>query len=123
MVFEPIRQAGLTAHLIDRSARRRPLAQVLYERRTMKILLIRRLVAVGLTVAAVAGGAAACSTSSSGGASPGASGGGGTYVVWDPYPQFDDSSAWVRLLQGCGSGAGVVVKRTAFDTTDLTSKV
>jgi multiple sugar transport system substrate-binding protein len=43
--------------------------------------------------------------------------------LWDPYPQFDNSSAWVQLLDKCGSSAGVSVKRTAFDTTDLTSKV
>jgi multiple sugar transport system substrate-binding protein len=77
----------------------------------------------GLAAVVVVGGVAACSTSSSGGSSGGASAGsGGTYTVWDPYPQFDDSSAWVQLLQKCGSGAGVSVKRTAFDTTDLTSK-
>ncbi len=78
-----------------------------------------------VTGVAVVAGLGACSTSSpSGGTSAGASaGGGGTYTVWDPYPQFDDSSAWVQLLQKCGTGAGATVKRTAFDTTDLTSKV
>jgi len=66
-------------------------------------------------------GAAACSTSSSGsGAGSGASG--GTYTVWDPYPQFTDSSAWVQLLDKCGSQAGVTIKRTGYDTTSLTSK-
>jgi multiple sugar transport system substrate-binding protein len=48
--------------------------------------------------------------------------GGGTYNIWDPYPQFDDSSDWVKLLQKCGTDAGVTVKRTGFDTTDLTNK-
>jgi multiple sugar transport system substrate-binding protein len=48
--------------------------------------------------------------------------GGGTYTIWDPYPQFDNSSAWVKLLNDCGTKAGVTVKRTAFDTSDLTSK-
>jgi multiple sugar transport system substrate-binding protein len=33
------------------------------------------------------------------------------------------SSAWVHLLDSCGSRAGVSIKRTAYDTTDLTSKV
>ncbi|MBR7840033.1 sugar ABC transporter substrate-binding protein, partial [Actinospica durhamensis] len=42
--------------------------------------------------------------------------------MWDPYPQFDSSSAWVKLLDKCGSAAGVGVKRTSFDTTALTSK-
>jgi multiple sugar transport system substrate-binding protein len=68
----------------------------------------------------LAGGLAACSSSSNS-----SSGGdtGGTYTIWDPYPQFDDSSAWVQLLKKCGTDAGVTVKRTGFDTTDLTSKV
>ena len=47
---------------------------------------------------------------------------GGTYQIWDPYPQFDDSSDWVKLLQKCGTDAGVTVKRTGYDTTDLTNK-
>jgi multiple sugar transport system substrate-binding protein len=63
--------------------------------------------------------ATACSSSTT--ASPSSSGG-GTYTIWDPYPQFDDSSAWVKLLDSCGTDAGVTVKRTAFDTTDLTTK-
>ena len=43
-------------------------------------------------------------------------------TVWDPYPQFDDSSDWVKLLNSCGTKAGVTVKRTGYDTTDLTNK-
>ncbi|MFL6078145.1 MAG: extracellular solute-binding protein [Mycobacteriales bacterium] len=65
----------------------------------------------------LAGGAAACSSSHGGSA------GSGSYTIWDPYPQFDSHSAWVRLLETCGKGAGVKVKHTAFDTTALTSKV
>ena len=84
----------------------------------------RRMLLAGVAMVAVVGSAAACSTSSpSGGASAGASGGGGgTYTIWDPYPQFDDNAAWTQLLKSCGSQAGATVKRTAFDTTDLTSK-
>jgi multiple sugar transport system substrate-binding protein len=86
----------------------------------MKRSPLRRTLAA-LSAVALAGGLAACSSSSS---SPsGSAAGGGTYTIWDPYPQFDDSSAWVRLLEKCGTGAGVTVKRTGFDTTDLTSKV
>jgi multiple sugar transport system substrate-binding protein len=66
-------------------------------------------------------GATACSTASSGSGS--GSSGGKTFTVWDPYPQFDNSSAWVTLLDACGSQAGVTIKRTSYDTTDLTSKV
>jgi multiple sugar transport system substrate-binding protein len=67
---------------------------------------------------AVTAGTAACSSSGSG-ASAASS---GTYTIWDPYPQFTDSSAWVQLLDKCGSDAGVKIKRTGYDTTDLTSK-
>jgi multiple sugar transport system substrate-binding protein len=69
-------------------------------------------------------GASACSTSGSGssGGSSGAGAKGGSYTIWDPYPQFDNSSAWTRLLDTCGTQAGVTIKRTAYDTTDLTSK-
>ena len=76
------------------------------------------------TVAAVALSAclvAACSnTDGSTTASSGSAG--GTYTIWDPYPQFDDSADWVKLLQKCGTDAGVTVKRTGYDTTDLTNK-
>lgn len=74
----------------------------------------------------LAAGATACSTSSSGSSGSGSasgSSGGKSFTIWDPYPQFDNSSAWVTLLNSCGSQAGVTVKRTSYDTTDLTSKV
>jgi multiple sugar transport system substrate-binding protein len=75
---------------------------------------------VTLAALALVGGLGACSSSTS----PTNSGSGaGTFTVWDPYPQFDDASAWAQLLTKCGTDAGVAVKRTAFDTTDLTSKV
>jgi multiple sugar transport system substrate-binding protein len=60
--------------------------------------------------------AVACSSSDNGS-------GGGTYTIWDPYPQFDDASDWVKLLSRCGTDAGVTVTRTGNDTTDLTKKV
>jgi len=46
----------------------------------------------------------------------------GTYNIWDPYPQFDDGAPWVQLLHKCGATAGVTIKRTSFDTSDLTNK-
>lgn len=46
----------------------------------------------------------------------------GSYTIWDPYPQYQAGSAWAKLLDKCGTGAGVKVKRTAYDTTDLTNK-
>ena len=42
--------------------------------------------------------------------------------MWDPYPQYNASSDWVKILESCGKQAGVTLKRTAFDTTDLTNK-
>jgi multiple sugar transport system substrate-binding protein len=62
--------------------------------------------------------AAACSRSGSGGSK----GDGAPYTFWDPYPQFDASAAWTKLVEKCGTDAGVTIKRTAYDTTDLTSK-
>ena len=79
----------------------------------------RRLgVAAALTLTACL--TVACSSSDSGSGSSDAAG--GTYTIWDPYPQFDDSSDWVKLLTTCGTDAGVTVKRTGYDTTDLTNK-
>ncbi|WP_328854193.1 extracellular solute-binding protein [Microbispora hainanensis] len=86
----------------------------------------RRAAGMGAVVLAAATGLAACSSqpdgtgASSAGASQAA--GGGTYTIWDPYPQFDDSSDWVKLLTQCGTQAGVTIKRTGYDTTDLTNK-
>jgi multiple sugar transport system substrate-binding protein len=80
----------------------------------------RRLTAAALTVVAVATSAAACSSGSGSTADKAANS--GTYTIWDPYPQFDKSSAWAKLLDGCGTEAGVKIKRTAFDTSDLANK-
>jgi multiple sugar transport system substrate-binding protein len=82
--------------------------------------LPRRVAATALSLAVV-GTTVACShDDNTGSASSGSAG--GTYQIWDPYPQFDDSSDWVKLLSKCGTDAGVTVKRTGFDTTDLTNK-
>jgi multiple sugar transport system substrate-binding protein len=61
---------------------------------------------------------AACS----GGGDTGGSAASGTYTFWDPYPQFDASSAWEKTVAACGTKAGVTVKRTGMDTTDLANK-
>ncbi|GIH14886.1 sugar ABC transporter substrate-binding protein [Rugosimonospora africana] len=79
----------------------------------------RRVLGASLVAVALAGGLVACSSSSGGDSGSEAS---GPYTIWDPYPQFDNSSDWVQLLDKCGSAAGVTVKRTAYDTTDLTNK-
>ncbi|GAA3831648.1 extracellular solute-binding protein [Streptomyces phyllanthi] len=80
----------------------------------------RRLTAVALTALAVAVSATACSSGS--GSSAAKDSEGGTYTIWDPYPQFDKGSAWAKLLDDCGTKAGVKIKRTAFDTSDLSNK-
>ncbi|MER7689737.1 extracellular solute-binding protein [Streptomyces sp. NPDC097610] len=78
-----------------------------------------RLTLTAVTVAALTIGATACSSDDS---SSTKGNDNGTYTVWDPYPQFDKSSAWAKLLDSCGTKAGVKIKRTAFDTSDLTNK-
>ncbi|MET9762859.1 extracellular solute-binding protein [Streptomyces sp. NPDC006372] len=80
----------------------------------------RRLTAAAVTALAVAVAATACSSGSGSSDSNGA--GSGTYTVWDPYPQFDKTSAWAKLLDQCGTKAGVKIKRTGFDTSDLGNK-
>ncbi|MEV0473789.1 sugar ABC transporter substrate-binding protein [Streptomyces prunicolor] len=79
-----------------------------------------RLTAATVTVLAVAGTATACSSESGSTGTKAADS--GTYTIWDPYPQFDKSSAWAKLLDACGTKAGVKIKRTAFDTSDLANK-
>jgi multiple sugar transport system substrate-binding protein len=81
---------------------------------------VRRRLAAAAALTLVAGLAAGCS-SDSGAAGDGAEAG-GTYRIWDPYPQFDNGSDWVKLLSRCGTDAGVTVERTGYDTTDLTNK-
>jgi multiple sugar transport system substrate-binding protein len=77
----------------------------------------RRIAGFGLVTVVLSGGLFGCSSGDGGSTS-----GSGTYTIWDPYPQFDTGSAWVRLLDKCGRDAGVTVKRSGFDTSDLTSK-
>jgi multiple sugar transport system substrate-binding protein len=81
-----------------------------------------RLRPLGLALAslAVAGTVAGCSNGDS--ASSASDGSNKQYTFWDPYPQFDASSGWTKLVSSCGTSAGVSIKRTAYDTSDLTSK-
>ncbi|WP_089155491.1 sugar ABC transporter substrate-binding protein [Micromonospora sp. NBS 11-29] len=71
-----------------------------------------------LTALTIAGAVTGCAANDG----PDGGAGGGAYTVWDPYPQFAEGSDWVKLLQSCGSAAGVTVQRTGYDTTDLTNK-
>lgn len=70
--------------------------------------LVTTLVAAGLTASACSGAPAADD---------------GMFTVWDPYPQFDNSSDWVKVIEQCGTKAGVKITRQGYDTTDLTNKV
>ncbi|MBG0850448.1 extracellular solute-binding protein [Streptomyces spinoverrucosus] len=79
----------------------------------------RRLAAVALSTVLAAAGTACSSGSGSTGAKGADS---GTYTIWDPYPQFAKGSAWTELLDKCGTEAGVKIKRTGFDTSDLANK-
>ncbi|MFE9644673.1 extracellular solute-binding protein [Streptomyces sp. NPDC006365] len=80
----------------------------------------RRLTATAMTVVALTAGATACSSGD--GTQSAKAEDGGSYTIWDPYPQFAKDSDWAKLLDGCGNKAGVKIKRTAFDTSDLTNK-
>ncbi|MGR6974656.1 sugar ABC transporter substrate-binding protein [Streptomyces cynarae] len=78
--------------------------------------LLAAVAVIGTLASATACGGGSGSSSSSSGKS------GATYTFWDPYPQFDASSAWGKLVTKCGTDAGVKVKRTGMDTTDLGNK-
>ncbi len=83
----------------------------------MRSLTARCVLALTLTAIAAAS-TTACSSSGDN-----ANGPNSTYTIWDPYPQYDAGSDWVKLLNKCGADAGVTVTRTGYDTTDLTNKV
>ncbi|MCQ9180830.1 extracellular solute-binding protein [Streptomyces sp. IBSBF 2953] len=76
-----------------------------------------------LAALAAVGTLASLTACAGGSGSSGASGSaGGTYSFWDPYPQFDAASEWGKRVSQCGTQAGVTLKRTAYDTTDLGNK-
>jgi multiple sugar transport system substrate-binding protein len=83
-----------------------------------------RALAVSCIAAVAASALVACSSSSSGGTTAGnTASAGGTYTLWDPYPQLDAASPWVKTINACATSVGVTIKRTGYDTTDLTNKV
>jgi multiple sugar transport system substrate-binding protein len=92
----------------------------------MTVQVSRRLRTIGAalaTGAVVVAALSACSSSSSNGsASASSASGGGTYTFWDPYPQYNASSSWAKLISTCGTQAGVTIKRTGYDTTALTTQ-
>ncbi len=84
----------------------------------MKRSQLRHMLIVSLAAVTAAGGTPGCSRSKS----KAGSAEGKSFTIWDPYPQFDTASGWAQLLDKCGRDAGVTIKRSAFDTTDLTNK-
>ncbi|OIH97790.1 extracellular solute-binding protein [Curtobacterium sp. MCBA15_001] len=86
----------------------------------MRTKTVLRITAVAAAAAFTVAGLTGCAASSSGSGSGDAAK--GTYTFWDPYPQYDASSAWGKLVTQCGKDAGVTVKRTGYDTSDLTNK-
>jgi multiple sugar transport system substrate-binding protein len=78
----------------------------------------------GLAVVLTAGlaGAALAGCSHSTGSATTSSSGSKVYTLWDPYTQYNSSSDWVKLVTQCGTQAGVTLKRSAFNTADLTNK-
>lgn len=84
-------------------------------------------VAVGAALAVVA--LAACGSGSGSQAQAGSSDGASsltTVTFWDPYPQYDESSAWAKYVQSCAP-AGMTLKRTTAPNgeilNDLTTAV
>lgn len=73
---------------------------------------------VGVTAAALAvAGLAGCTA-------PATSGGDATeFTLWDPYPQFDETSAWSTTLDACAAELDVTLTREGMDTSALTSKL
>jgi multiple sugar transport system substrate-binding protein len=82
----------------------------------------RRTLLAAVAVIGTLASATACSGGSGSSSSSASGAPKGTYTFWDPYPQFDASSAWGKLVTKCGADAGVTVKRTGMDTTDLGNK-
>lgn len=63
---------------------------------------------------------AACTSSGGSTSAPAASSAAAitTISVWDPYPQYDESSDWAKYVQSCAP-EGTTVKRTTAATSDL----
>jgi len=75
-----------------------------------------------LWAAAVTASVLTVSLSACGGSDDSGGGGGDkavtTIKVWDPYPQYDDSSDWAKYVQSCAP-SGATIERTTAPTADL----
>lgn len=69
-----------------------------------------------------AGMIASLAACSSGGAPASDASASTEYTFWDPYPQYDETSDWAKVIDTCAAQAGATIKRSGFDTSDLTSK-
>jgi multiple sugar transport system substrate-binding protein len=78
----------------------------------------------GLAAVLTAGlaGATLAGCSHSGATTTSSSSGSKVYTLWDPYTQYNSSADWVKLVTSCGKQAGVTLKRSTFNTADLTNK-
>lgn len=78
----------------------------------------------GLAVVLTAGlaGATLAGCSHGGATTTSSSSGSKVYTLWDPYTQYNSSADWVKLVTSCGKQAGVTLKRSTFNTADLTNK-
>jgi multiple sugar transport system substrate-binding protein len=82
-----------------------------------------RRAALAAVVACLAAGLTGCGGGDDSPAGSTTSAGPGAFQLWDPYPQFNETSDWTKLVQQCGTDAGVKLTRTGYDTTALTGKV
>jgi multiple sugar transport system substrate-binding protein len=114
----------MSTHLMSTPDDRSHASNRLFQRGNIVTLSTARTrgVAAAAAAACVALGLAACGGSSAGSGSGSGDGGSKTYTVWDPYPQFDATADWSKLIDKCGAEAGATIKRTGYDTTDLTTK-
>ncbi|HEX7397304.1 MAG TPA: extracellular solute-binding protein [Propionibacteriaceae bacterium] len=81
-----------------------------------------KVVGAALLAAGVAAGALTGCSSSGTTSSGGSSAAKGSYTFWDPYPQYDATSAWAKVIDTCAASAGVTIKRSGYDTSGLTNK-
>lgn len=85
-----------------------------------KIIRTRALRTVALGAVAI-GVLAGCAGGGAGGGES-TEGSAEAFTFWDPYPQYDETSEWAKVIDQCAADAGVTVERTGFDTSDLTSR-
>nr|WP_244630614.1 MULTISPECIES: extracellular solute-binding protein [unclassified Microbacterium] len=75
-------------------------------------------IAIGAVAVGVLAGCAGGGTNDAGNTDGSAE----AFTFWDPYPQYDETSDWAKVIDACAADAGVTVERTGFDTSDLTSR-